>query len=548
MKIVIVGGVAGGATAAARLRRLDESAEIILIERDAEISYANCGLPYYIGGVIPERDNLLVQTAGGMRSRYKIDVRTNSEAISIDRSKKEIEVRDLKDNRAYRESYDHLLLATGAKALIPQLPGIDDDRVFRMKTLADADLIHSFIASKKPKQACVIGGGFIGIEMAESLAHRGIKVSLVEKLPQLLPPLDPEMASFISNHVAESGVELHLGAGIISFESGDKVRAKLDDGSSIDTDMAIISIGIKPESGLARAAGLKLNERGYIMVDQGMRTSDPAISCIGDAIAAINPITGTIWSVALAGPANRQARIAADSIAGRDSKYRGIFGVSIVKAFSMAAASVGMNEKTLKASNIRYEKSYTHSPSHASYYPGAAMISTKLIFDPENGKLFGAQIVGSGGVDKRIDVISSVIERGQGVIELGELELSYAPPFGSAKDPVNVAGSCAVNILNGDMKIIHADKIDDAIKDGAQLIDVRTPHEFSAGSIKDAINIPLDDLRTRIDELAKDRRTIVFCRVGLRGYLAARILMQSGFQDVVNLSGGYITYMAAGLI
>lgn len=546
MKVVIIGGVAGGASAAARLRRLDEKCEIIMFERGEHISFANCGLPYYIGDVIKEKEKLLVQTPEAMKQRFNIDVRVQSQVINIDPDKKLVEVRDIPGNRNYYETYDKLILSPGASPIKPNLPGIEGPNVFTLRNIPDTYSIKEFVDKNSPKSAVVIGGGFIGLEVAENLHARGLQVSVVELANQVIAPIDFEMAAIVHGHIREKGAKLYLEDGLksIAHVTGSSV-VELNSGRKINTDMVVLGIGVRPETELAKKAGLEIGNRGGIKVDKTLKTSNPDIYAVGDAIEVIDYVNGNPTLIPLAGPANKQGRIAADNICGACEEYDGTLGTSVLKVFDLTVSSTGNNEKLLKRLNIPYEKSYTHSASHAGYYPGSTPISLKLLFSPDSGKILGAQAVGFDGVEKRIDVLATAIKAGMTVRDLEKLELSYAPPYSSAKDPVNMAGYTASNILKGDVKVIHWDEIENLNKDKTMLVDVRTPMEHSLGSLKDAVNIPLDNLRERLSELPRDKEIIIFCQVGLRGYLACRILMQNGFTNVRNLSGGYKTYLPA---
>lgn len=545
MKIVIVGGVAGGASAAARLRRIDEKSEIILFERGEHISFANCGLPYYVGEIIRDKEQLVVQTPDAMRVRFNIDIRTLSEVVRIDPAKKEVEVNDRAKGTMYRETYDKLLLSPGAAPIRPNLPGLDGDNVFTLRNIPDTYALKNFVDRRQPKRAVVVGGGFIGIELAENLAERGIKVALVEMANQLIGPLDFEMAALVHQYLKEKGIEIYLEDGVTAVRhEKDYSVVSLASQTEIKTDMIALGIGVIPENKLAKTANLELGERGGIKVDKYLRTSDPNIYAVGDAIEVIDFINGRPTQIPLAGPANKQGRIAANNIGGIPDEYPGTQGTSVLKVFDMTVAATGNNEKTLTRFGIPYEKSYTHSLSHAGYYVGATPISLKILFSPENGKILGAQAVGRTGVEKRIDVVASAIRAGMSVHDLEKLELSYAPPYSSAKDPVNMAGYVAANIVKGDCRVIHWNEIRELDKTASVLIDVRTPVEFSMGHIDGAINIPLDDLRARMKEIPADKEVVLYCQVGLRGYLAYRILVQNGFRNVKNLSGGYKTYSA----
>lgn len=540
-KVVIVGGVAGGATAAARLRRISEDIEIILVERGEYISFANCGLPYYIGDVIKDRKKLLVQTVEGMSKRFRLDIRTFSEAKSIDPETKTVTIQNLQTGEVYQESYDKLLLSPGARPIVPPIPGLEENEVlFTLRNVPDTDRIKNYVDTYHPKKAVVIGGGFIGIEMAENLVHRGIEVTIIEMANQIMAPIDFEMACILHNHLKEKGVNLIFENGVQSFtDQGKKVI--LSDGTEIATDMTILSIGVRPENELAKTAGLELGERGGIVVNEYLQTSNPDIYAVGDAIEVVDYINGKKAMIPLAGPANRQGRIAANNIMGKKEKYHGSLGTSIAKVFDLTVASTGNNEKTLKRLGIPYEVIHIHPVSHAGYYPGAKQLALKLIFDKETGKIFGAQAVGADGVDKRIDVIATAIKGNLTVEDLTNLELSYAPPYSSAKDPVNMAGYVATNIILGDLEQIQWHEVDQIVSEGGLLIDVREPKERENGYIPGSINIPLNDLRENLEKIPKDQTVYVSCQVGLRGYLASRILKNHGFA-VKNVDGGWKTY------
>ncbi|MGF7060167.1 DsrE/DsrF/DrsH-like family protein [Brassicibacter mesophilus] len=545
-KILIIGGVAGGASTAARLRRVDESSEIIMFEKGDYISFANCGLPYYIGETIEERDALLLQTPEAMKARFNIDVRVKNEVLKIDKDKKEVEVKDHGTGNIYTESYDYLVLSPGSNPLTPPIPGIDSPNIFTLWNIPDTDKIKDYVDNKKPKRAAVIGGGFIGIEMAENLHDRGLDVSIVEMADQVMAPIDFEMAQMVHQHLKSKGVHLHLKDGVKGFEYKNGVTTvTLQSGETIDADIVLLSIGVRPQSKLAKDAGLEINQRGGIIVDDTMKTSDDSIYALGDAIEVTDFMNNLKTMIPLAGPANKQGRIVANILAGRKEIYKGTQGTSIAKVFDLTVASTGHNEKILKRNNLEYGKDYKvsiiHSKSHAGYYPGAIPMAIKLIFTSE-GKILGAQIVGYDGVDKRIDVIATVIRFGGTVYDLKELELAYAPPFSSAKDPVNMAGFTAENILNGDMDVIHWHEMDKLDKDNTIIVDVREPIEREMGYIEGSVNIPVNQLRNRMSELDKNKLIVIYCAVGLRGYIAARILMQNGFTNVKNLSGGYTTY------
>lgn len=541
-KILIVGGVAGGATTAARLRRLDEKSEIIMFERGEFVSFANCGLPYYIGGVITKRDALLVQTVKGLSEKFNMDIRNFSEVTSIDREKKVVSVKNLKEGTTYEETYDVLVLSPGANPIKPPIKGLDEaDNVFTLRNIPDTDAIKSYVDDKKPKTAVVIGGGFIGVEMAENLVHRGIKVTIVEMVDQIMAPFDFEMASMLHRHVKDMGVELILSDGVAYFdEKGRKIG--LTSGKIINTDLTIMSIGVRPENELAKSSGLKLGDRGHIKVDQNMMTSDPNIYAIGDAVETIDYIYKEPAMVPLAWPANKQGRIVADRINGIDSSYPGTLGTSIAKVFDLTASSTGHNEKALaRMGKTNYKAIHIHPGSHAGYYPGAFPISLKLIFEVPSGRILGAQAIGYDGVDKRIDVIATAIKGNLTVRDITDLELAYAPPYSSAKDPVNMAGYVATNILDGLVDIVYYHEIDKLVADGGILLDIRDAMETDMSEIEGSINIPLNELRDRLGELPKDKEIYVTCQVGLRGYIATRILTQNGYK-AKNLDGGTKTY------
>ncbi|QZY86611.1 CoA-disulfide reductase [Exiguobacterium acetylicum] len=541
MKTIIVGGVAGGATAAARLRRIDETAEIILLERGKEISFANCGLPYYIGDVIKDRNKLLVQTPEGMHARFNLDVRNLSEAIRINREAKTVTIRNVETGEEYDESYDHLILSPGAKPIRPNIPGLEDaTNVFTLRNIPDTDRMREYVDTTRPERAVVIGGGFIGLEMAENLVERGAHVTLVEMADQVMAPVDPEMAAIVHEHLRAKGVELILEDGVARFEEAGR-RVVLTSGRVIETEMNILSIGVAPESTLAADAGLTLGIKQTIQVDDQLRTSDPSIFAIGDAIEVKDYITKEATHVPLAWPANRQGRLVADIIAGRDVRYSGTLGTAVAKVFDLTVASTGNNEKRLRQLGLRYEAVHLHPGSHAGYYPGASPISMKLLFDPIEGTIYGAQAIGMTGVEKRIDVLATAIKGGLTVLDLPDLELSYAPPYSSAKDPVNMAGYIASNIVLGDSANVHWHEIDAIVANGGLLLDVREPSENELGAIPGSINISLPTLREKLTDLPKDQTIYVTCQVGLRGYVASQLLQQHGY-DVKNLSGGYKTW------
>lgn len=540
-KVLIIGGVAGGASTAARLRRLDEHAEIIMLEKGQYISFANCGLPYYIGGAIKERKNLLVQTPEAMRARFNIDVRELSEVTKIDKENKKITVKELKTGNTYEEDYDVLVLSPGAVPIKPPIPGIDNPGIFTIRDIPDTDAIKEFV-DKTIHSAVVVGGGFIGLEMAENLHERGIKVTIVEAANQVMTPIDYEMAAILHNHIREKGCELYLSDGVKAFErENDKNVVVLQSGKKLTADIVILSIGVKPNNLLAKEAGLEVGATGGIKVNKYLQTSDKNVYAIGDAIEVTDFVSGNPAVIPLAGPANKQGRIVADNIAGRNSDYKGTQGTAIAKVFDMVVASSGSNEKALKKQGKDYYTIITHSASHAGYYPGAKQMAVKCIYTKQ-GQLLGAQLVGFEGVDKRMDVLAAAIRHKMTMQDLYELELSYAPPFSSAKDPVNMAGYAASNVLNGD--IVTAYWVDAMNADMSKtfLLDVREPSEYEAGHIPNTVNIPLNQLRSRLSELPKDKEIIVNCQVGLRSYIGVRILLQNGFDKVRNLSGGYKTY------
>ena len=545
MKIIIIGGVAGGATTAARIRRVDETAEIILLEKGKHISYANCGLPYYIGGVIEEREKLFVQTPEAFSTRFRVDVRTENEVIFIDRKKKTVTVRQSSED-TYEESYDKLLISTGASPVRPPLPGIDLPGIFTLRNVTDTDRIKEYINSHSPRKAVVVGAGFIGLEMAENLHAQGAKVSIVEMGNQVMAPIDFSMASLVHQHLMDKGVNLYLEQAVASFEREVKgLKVTFKNGQSISADIVILSIGVRPETSLARAAELTIGPAGGIAVNNYLQTSDEAIYAIGDAIEYRHPITGKPWLNYLAGPANRQGRIVADNILGAKIPYEGSIGTSIAKVFDMTVASTGLPGKRLRLEGIDYMSSTIHPASHAGYYPDAMPMSIKITFDKQTGRLYGGQIVGYDGVDKRIDGLALVIKHQGTVYDLMKVEQAYAPPFSSAKDPVAIAGYVAEDMITGKTNPVYWRELRDIEMENKFLLDVRTQDEFALGSLPGAVNIPLDELRDRMSELPKDRMIYTFCAVGLRGYLAYRILTQHGFDKVRNLSGGLKTYRAA---
>jgi len=543
MKTIIIGGVAGGASTATRLRRMDEKAEIIILERGDYISFANCGLPYHIGDVIPERDKLLVVTPEKLRETFNIDARVKHEALSIDRQKKTVKVRDISSGNEYSEQYDKLVLSPGASPIVPPLPGVNLPGVFTLRSIPDMDKIRDYISEKKPQRAVVVGGGFIGLELAENLHHRGVEVTVIEMLDQVMAPIDYEMAAMVHQHLDFKHVRLALGDGISAIAQNDTLHVSLQSGKTVDTDMVILSVGVRPETALAESAGLKLGARGAFEVNAHMQTDDPDIYAIGDAVAVNNIISGTVVNLPLAGPASKQARVVADHIAGKDASFSGVQGTSIVKVFDLTVASTGLNAKTLDSLNMPYQCAIIHASNHAGYYPAASPMAFKLLFSPD-GKIYGAQVVGLEGADKRIDVIATAIKANMTVFDLEDLELGYAPPFGSARDPINIIGFVAGNMLRGDLKTLDWRDVDSLDRNEYAVLDVRDPEELAIGSIEGAINIPLGQLRERAKELPRSKKILVYCQVGQRGYFAARLLTQMDF-DVTNLNGGYKTYSHA---
>lgn len=539
-KIIVVGGVAGGATAAARLRRIDETSHIVVFEKGEHISFANCGLPYYIGGSIEDREKLLVQTVEGMSRKFNLDIRNLSEVTDINREEKTVTVRQVATGNEYTESYDQLILSPGARPIVPPIEGLNDtSNVFTLRNIPDTDKIKSWVDERHPKQAVIVGGGFIGLEMAENLHERGIEVTVVEMANQVMQPIDPEMAAIVHQHIQEHG-RLILEDGVKAFKDEGR-KVVLTSGRELESDITILSIGVRPENELAVRAGLKTGDRGGILVNEYLQTEDESIYAIGDAIEVRDYIQNTPVMVPLAWPANRQGRIVADTIYGKPTAYKGTLGTSIAKVFDLTVSATGNNEKTLKQLGVNYKAVHVHPGSHAGYYPGASPVSLKMTFDPETGQIFGAQGVGLDGVDKRIDVIATAIKGGLTVFDLPELELAYAPPYSSAKDPVNMLGYVATHVADGDLKVVHFDEIDDIVATGGFLVDVRDPQEVEMGAIPNSVNIPLDTIRERLDEFPTDQTVYITCQVGLRGYLATRILEQHGI-DTINLSGGYKTY------
>lgn len=545
MKHIIIGGVAGGATAAARIRRADENAEIVLVEKGKYISYANCGLPYYIGGVIKSRDKLFVQTPEAFSRRFNVDVRTRHEALSIDTERHEVSIRRA-DGTTYTETYDRLLLSPGAEPVRPPLEGIDTEGIFTLRNVDDTDRIHNYLGTHRVRHAVVVGGGFIGLEMAENLHHAGAGVSIVEMADQVMAPVDFSIASHVHRHLMDKGVGLWLGRGVEKFTSDNgSIKVWLNTGETLSADLVLLSIGVRPSVKLAREAGIELGARG-IKVNRWLQTSSPDVYAVGDAIEYEHPIAGGPWLNYLAGPANRQARIAADNMVyGNREEYEGSIGTSVAKVFDITVGATGLAAKHLKRMGVPYLTSVTTSSSHAGYYPGAFNLTLKLTFAPDTGRIYGAQCVGVDGVDKRIDEIAMLIKRGGTVRDLVRTEQAYAPPFSSAKDPVAIAGYVACNTLDGVMPVVTWRELAAADRAEVCLVDVRTPEEYSLGTIDGAVNIPLDDLRGRLGEIDRDSDVIVFCAVGLRGYLAQRILLGRGYRRVRNLAGGYKTYSLA---
>ena len=537
MKVVVIGGVAGGAGVCARLRRNKEDVEIIMIEKGDFISYANCGLPYYIGNVIENREELLLQTPEGFGKRFNVEVRVKNEVLSINTDKKEVTVLNHKSGESYVESYDVLVLSPGAKPIVPNLKGIDKSHVYTLRTVPDTLKIKDYINREKPSNAVVVGGGFIGIEMAENLKHLGINVSIIEAADHVIGAIDSDMAHEIHNHIRENGVSLYLNSKVVEISEN---YVLLEDGSEVKGDLVIMSVGVRPETEFLKDSGVKLGGRGEIIVDEFMKTSQDNVYALGDAVAVKSFVSGKENIIPLAGPANKQGRIVADNIASKKVRYNGTQGTAIAKVFDMTIAVTGESERTLKQNGTSYKKVITYSASHATYYPGAQFMTIKLLFTPEEGKILGGQIVGYKGVDKRIDTVASSMRAGLTVYDVQELELAYAPPFSSAKDPVNMAAYVAGNVLDGTMKPFYIEDIENIPKEDV-ILDVRTEIENEQGRIEGSINIPVDELRDRVDELDKDKKYYIYCRVGQRGYIAQRILEQRGF-NTLNLSGGYKFY------
>ena len=542
-KIIIVGGVAGGASTATRLRRMDEFAEIVMLERGEYISFAKCGLPYYIGDVITSRDALLVQSVEDMHKNFNIDVRNFSEAVKIDAENKVLTVKDLKSNKTYDESFDYLVISTGAYPVKPPIKGIDEaTNLFTLRNIPDMDRIKESINKNKPKRACVIGAGFIGIEMAENLHHLGMKVAIVEMADQVMAPVDYEMAQIVHQHIIDKDVNLILSDGVKEFKNEGK-EIILSSGKSLSTDLIIFAIGVRPENALAKEAGIKLGERGGIHVNQYLETSEKGIFAIGDAIEVVDFVTKREVMIPLAGPANKQGRIVADNICGKMVTYNGSMGTSVAKVFDLIVGSTGNNEKSLKQKKIEYNVIHIHPGSHAGYYPGASTISMKLLYNKKTGQIFGAQAVGMEGVDKRIDVIATAIKAGMKVTDLKDLELSYAPPFSSAKDPVNMLGFVAENVINGLVDTVQYHEIEQLIKSGAFVIDARDSIEVTFSSIPGTVNIPFPEIRERLSEIPKNQKIFVYCQTGIRAYNTVRILRQRGY-EAYNLDGAFKTYQS----
>lgn len=542
MKVVIVGGVAGGATAAARLRRLDEHAQITVFERSGYISYANCGLPYYIGGVIEDKEELTLQTPERMWDRFRIDMKVHHEVTDINTPQKTVTVHDLDTGKVYEEPYDKLILSPGAKPVIPKLPGIESEKIFTLRTVEDTLKIRAFVEDRKPKTAVMVGGGFIGLEAAENLCGLGVQVTVVQRPKQLLNIIDYDMAALVHNKLRSKGIDLKLGSDVIGFEEHETLRVLLKDDEPISTDMVLMAIGVSPETGLAQKAGLELGIKGAIVVNDKMETSVPDIYAVGDAVQVKHTVTGKDTVISLAGPANKQGRIAADNICGLDRHYKGSMGSSVIKLFDMTAASTGLTEKSAKDAGIDYERVVLSPASHAGYYPGAKIMTMKVVYEKRTLKILGAQIIGYDGVDKRLDVIATAISAGVKADELKDLDLAYAPPYSSAKDPVNMAGFMIDNMTSGKVKQFHWDELDRLPRDGSViLLDTRTKGEYGRGHVDGFINIPLDDLRENLEKLDQSKPVYVMCQSGLRSYLACRILSGEGF-DCYNFSGGYRFY------
>ncbi len=543
MKVVIIGGVAGGASTAARLRRVDEEAEIVMLEKGPYVSFANCGLPYYLSRTINEREKLLVTTPADLKGMLNIDARPNSEVVAIDREGKSVLIREHPGGKEYRESYDKLVLAPGAEPIVPPLPGVDLEGVFELHNIPELDALDAYIKAKQVKRAVVIGGGFIGLEVAENLSETGISVSLVEMLNQVMAPIDYELAVEVHEHLGLHGIKLVLGDGLNAIEKVDgsgALKVHTSSGKELETDLVVLAIGVRPNTRLAKESGLEVTQQGHIVTNERMQTSDPDIYAVGDAVQVKSAITGQPTSLAMAGPASRQGRVAADNIAGRDMTFKGVSGTSVVKVFDLTVASTGLNTRQLTQAGLAFESVATHNNNHASYYPGASPIHLKLLFGPE-GQIYGAQAVGTTGVEKRIDVIATAMHGKLTVFDLEDLELSYAPPFGSSRDPVNNIGFAAANMLRGDCPVRHWDEVSALDSSEWFRLDVREQEEQAVGAVDGAFNIPLGELRDRLAELPKDKKILINCATGQRSYFATRLLRQKGF-DAYNLSGGYKTY------
>ena len=548
MKVVIIGGVAGGATAAARIRRLDEQAEIVVLERSGFVSYANCGLPYYIGGVIQDREELTLQTSESFWDRFRIDVRVGHEVTAIDPAAKTVTGKNLATGETFAESYDKLLLSPGAKPLKPPLPGLDSPRLFTLRTVEDTLAIRAFVEEYKPRRAVMAGGGFISLEVAENLAELGVEVTVVQRLPHLMPPLDYDMASFLHNHMRAKGVRVLLDTAVSGFsQQGQTITTLVEGGDPIPSDLAILAIGVAPESTLAKEAGLALGQRGGIAVNDRMETSHPDIYAVGDAVEITHLVTGEKTRIALAGPANKQGRVAADNICGGDSRYPGAQGSSVLKLFDLTVAATGLNEGTAQAAGLDYETVILSPLSHAGYYPGGTVMTMKVLYEKGSLRLLGAQIVGGDGVDKRLDVLATAMQAGLTVTALKELDLAYAPPFSSAKDPVNMAGFMAENLEAGLVKQFTWQQVDSLPRDGSvNLVDVRTPEEYADGHAPGFVNIPVDQLRQRLGEIDPSKPVYLICQSALRSYLACRVLEQRGY-TASHLAGGYRLYGSVAL-
>eukprot|EP00919_Chromeraceae_sp_WS-2016_P003495 GHVR01008471.1.p1 GENE.GHVR01008471.1~~GHVR01008471.1.p1 ORF type:complete len:568 (+),score=159.29 GHVR01008471.1:38-1705(+) len=547
VKVVIVGGVAGGASCAARLRRMDEKAEIVVLDKGEYVSFANCGLPYHISGEIENRDALILNTPESLKARFNFEVRLSHEVTSIDTKNKKVKVKELKTGNEYDESYDKLLLSPGAAPIVPPLPGIDNPRTFTLRTVPDMDKILSLIDTKTVKNVVVVGGGYIGLEMGECLQHRGLNVTILELFDQVMAPLDMELASLLHKELLTNNIDLKLKTGLLKLlhkEKENKVVCTVTGDVEIETDMVMMVVGVRPEVSLARDAHLTIGKSGGIWVDEGMRTSDPDIYAVGDAVEDTCFVTGNPCCIPLAGPANRSARVAADNILGGSRVYKNTQGTGVCRVFNLTVAMTGVNEKTLKRYDVPYEKIFLHASQHASYYPGATPISLKLLYDGTTGKILGCQAVGNDGVDKRVDVIATAMRGGLTAMDLEDIELCYAPPVGSAKDIINLAGFVASNVKRGEARLCTWESIATIDKNKTVIVDVRNTDEYNGGNINGSINIPLHTIRERLSEIPKDKEIIVYCMVGLRGHVANKILLHNGY-DCKNLTGGWLTYEAA---